>query len=270
MVTQMSPEARQGYFSLLRWRSDVTRDEERNIGVVLLDPGSGQRALRPMPVSRLSSKLHEQGILDAALATIRESVEQDTFTVDDLADMHRSFTRSLLVSEPQPIAVSDVDATLGVLYKTFVSVRGGGGTRSLTKGAVTDRVVDQLRHRGWRVKRGAYLQEFIFDLVVEQAPGVQNPPSVMGILSFGSERKDWSPVEMEAGHFAFGVEQLSLQAVAAILPPASDASSATKRSHERVRHMLDRAAVQTRDVNDYLEPRTSLPVNGNGSHPRAA
>jgi hypothetical protein len=255
---EVTTEPRQGYFSLLRWRPDEARDEPRNIGVIVLDPEFGQSDLRPLPVSQLSPKLHEQGILDAALIQIRERISRGGLTPAELQSMGEASSRVLLITEPQPVAVVDIAQTLRALYRSFVASRSGGSSNTLTKGAVTDRVVDRLRLNGWTVKRGSYIEDFIFDVVIEAAP-VQHAPSVMSILSYGSTRKDWSPIEKDAGHFLCALGQMDdLSGVVAVLAPPTDAPSDARRSHQRVLHMLDRAEVPIRDAREYLAPQREL------------
>lgn len=65
-VTDDSQTA-QGYFSILRWRPDATRDEARNIAVLLVEARGHFSRLESAPLSRISPRLHEQGILDSAL-----------------------------------------------------------------------------------------------------------------------------------------------------------------------------------------------------------
>lgn len=246
----VTAEPRQGFFSLVRWRADAARDEERNIGILLVDPESGSGALRPLPPSSFSSKLREQGILDAAVTALRERVEGQSFDVGALEEMHASFQRSLLITAPKPVAVTDTKATLLALYRAFVK-GPPAGPRGIGKAAVMDQVAEYLRGEGWRLKRSEYIRDFIFDLVVEDAP-LQDSPKVMSVLSFGGNRKDWSPIEKDAGHFLCGVYQLDVPGKAAIVPPSVDSSSDAKRAHDRVLHMLDRADVGTADVSVLL------------------
>jgi hypothetical protein len=240
-------EPREGYFSLVRWRADVARDEERNVGVLVLDPGRGAY-FQQAPVSAVSQRLRVQGILDAALMSVRSAVEAANFALDDMRMLHREFQRSLLVSEPRPVAVRDPEETIRALYSSLVAVRGGGGSRALTKSGLTDSLVETLRKANWAIKRATYRNEFLFDIVVDQPPPGIKAPDVVGVVSYDAPRKDWTPIERDAGYFVCGVQMLSLSGLAAVLPPGTDASSDAKRSHERVLHILDRASVPTVDA----------------------
>ena len=83
------------------------------------------------------------------------------------------------------------------------------------------------------MRRGAYLCDFIFDAVVEDA----NQQGVMAVLSFAAERKDWTPAEREAGHFLYAVHELDARGSAVIQPPKNGNGAAT--SYDRVRRWLD-------------------------------
>jgi Protein of unknown function (DUF3037) len=240
----------QGYYSLLRWRPDIARDEPRNIAVILVDEHRGLAAFRPGPVSVMSSKLHEQGLLDAALVALQERVESDDVSLDQLRELSAGLESSLLVTDPQPVAVHDADDTLTALYRTFVAARTGRSPGQ-TKGAVLDRVVSKLRGSGWTVERAAYLDDFLFDVVITDAPGHADAPRVISVLSFASSRKDWSPIEKDAGHFLYAREQLGLPASAVLQEPAQGASDA--REHfERVQRWMTDASVRITDPNELV------------------
>ena len=149
--------AEQGYFSVLRWRPDVTRDEPRNIAIILAGDAGQFAAVRPIPVSSFSPKLHEQGLLDAVLVSLKQKVEEGPFSVEEIRELATSLSGPLLVTEPRPVAVHDVDATLRALYRAFVAVRSGRGRGGQTKGLVLDKVVNSFRRAGWAVRRGAYI-----------------------------------------------------------------------------------------------------------------
>src|SRR3954471_3548205 len=87
-------ETRQGYYSLLRWRTDPVRDEARNVGVVLVEEKGAFSAFKPAPLSAISAKLHEQGLLDAALVALGQQVDEHRFTLERLHALHESFHQS--------------------------------------------------------------------------------------------------------------------------------------------------------------------------------
>src|SRR5437870_5011960 len=96
----------QGFFSLVRWRSDVTRDEARNVGVLLVDPSEGRGTLRALPISAVSPRLKEQGLADELLERLRLRLEEKA-TAETLMQLHDVLQRSLFVSEPRPVAIGD-------------------------------------------------------------------------------------------------------------------------------------------------------------------
>src|SRR5438128_197075 len=100
-MDQLAPS--QGYFSLVRWASDPTRAEARNVAVLLVDPSSGFAGVRSAPVSSISPRLHEQGLLDAVLVQLEHRFAQtEEPGVGLLDELHRSLERSLVVTAPQP------------------------------------------------------------------------------------------------------------------------------------------------------------------------
>jgi hypothetical protein len=55
-----------------------------------------------------------------------------------------------------------------------------------------------MRRNGWKLRRGAYLDDFIFDLIVDKPE-----PRVCDVLSFASGAQNLVPVERDAGHFLY-------------------------------------------------------------------
>lgn len=230
---------RRGYYSILRWRSDATRDEARNLAVVVVGGEGEYGGIRYAPVGSISPRLHEQGLLDAMLVGLEKQFRGETKpTLATLEQMHASLHRSLYLTDPQPVAVPDVGAVLEALYRAYVAPRPAG--RRPTKGVVLDHVVATLRRRGMEVKRGAYIHDFIFDVVLE-LKGRRR--SVMEVLSFATEQKNWAPVEHDAGHFLFALEQLSLKGIAVLYPPSEATRNGASASLFRVRRWLDKARV---------------------------
>jgi hypothetical protein len=156
----------QGFYSILRWRTDATRDEARNVAVLLVDRDGRLGGMRAAPISSISPRLHEQGLLDAILVNLEATFQGSSRpTLETLEQLRAHLQRSLVLTEPRLVAVPDVDVTLDALYRAYAAPKGGGSTAA-THGRVLDRVMTQLRRRGWSVKRGEYVGDFIFDLVV--------------------------------------------------------------------------------------------------------
>jgi hypothetical protein len=106
----------QGYFSLLRWRADATRDEARNIAVILVDADRRAAQMKAAPPSTMSPRLREQGILDSFLVGLEEQLSGGV-GVEELFALHRSLERSLVATEPRPVAIGDPEQTLVSLYR---------------------------------------------------------------------------------------------------------------------------------------------------------
>jgi hypothetical protein len=214
------------------------RDEARNLAVVLVDAEGKFGGIRYAPVSSVSSALREQGILDAMLAGLENRFQSEAKpTLAELTSMFDTLRHSLYLTEPKPIAVSDVDMVLESLYRAYAAPRPAG-SRTVTKGAVLDRVVDTLRRRGLHVGRGQSIGDFVFDVVIRS----RRKPAVIEVLSFAGELKNWSPVEHDAGHFLYALERVEAKGLAVIQPPSESGDGATK-TYNRVRRWLDEAAV---------------------------
>jgi hypothetical protein len=199
--------------------------------------------------------LHDQGILDAALGALEEQFGQRKFTLERLRAMHERLHSSLQLTEPQPVAVRDVDETVSALYRAFIAQRASGNRHS--KGAVLDRVVAAFRKRGLNVRRGVYVEDFIFDAVLTEG----NNQTVVEVLSFGAPRKDWAPVERDAGHFLFALGELGAAGKAVIQPPATGVN-AGKASYSRIARWLDRASVPILTPQEVIKPQADLLGDG--------
>lgn len=232
----------QGYFSILRWRMDPTRDEGKNVAVILVDPDGRIGGVRAAPISSISRQLHEQGLLDAVVANLEAQFEGSAkLTLQKLEAMRNDLQRSLSITEPRPVAVPDIDITLDALYRAYAAPKAGGSTNA-TKGHVLDRVVTKLRSAGWSLKRGEYVGDFIFDVVASK------PNKLVGeVLSFASGAKNLVPVEQDAGHFLYGLSQVQLPGLAVIEPPREEAA---EDSYRRVARWFKREGVEILAVDD--------------------
>jgi hypothetical protein len=244
--------ARPGFFSLLRWRSDATRDEAKNLAVIVVEERGRFGGVRHAPLSTISQSLRDQGIMDELLAGLdARFVDGPRVTLRQLTRLHETLHRALVVTAPQEVAVHDLDETLAALYRAYVAPRIRG-SRAPTKGAVLDRVVDALRRQGVVARRGAYVDDFLFDVVIENG----GQASVLEVLSFAAPRKDWAPIERDAGHFLYALQRLALNGTAVIQPPGDD--SKALESWERVRRWMESEEVRTIEPNELTEPQQVL------------
>lgn len=237
----MGPVAPQlGYSAILRWRHDPTRDEARNVAVILVDREGQFGALKSAPISSISPQLHEQGILDAILEGLRQKVvNEPRLNLLELESMQQSMQLSVVLSKPKPVLVDDPNKTIEALYKAYVAPRQGGTT--VGKGQILDRLVSAYRRRGFDVKRAARLDDFLFDAIIE-LPRRQR--QVAEVLTFQKEKKHWEDEERAAGHFLYGIERLKLSGFAVIQPPADSAFDETRESHERISKWFRREKIK--------------------------
>jgi hypothetical protein len=257
----MAAVAHQGYFSLLRWRADPTRDEARNVALLIVVPEAQLGLVRAAPLNSVSPRLHDQGIVDELLAGLEHQfAEAKDPNVDLLTDLHTKFQRSLLVTEPRPVAIDDFDADVTALYRAYLAQRSGGA-RAPTKGAIRDRVTGTLRDRGFSAVRGQYVEDVLFDIVIQNG---DPRPTVVEVLSFAGERKDWTPVEHDAGHFLYGCQRVDVAARAVILPPADDGRAIA--TYDRISQWFQDAAIPSTTLDEFLEtPQEALELEEHAS-----
>lgn len=220
----------QGFFSVLRWRNDPTRDEARNVAVVLVGEDGAFGGIRAAPLSSVSPRLHDQGILDAVIAGLEQQFSSPHKPgLGYLTELYHSMSHSLCLTEPRATAVPDVDLALQALYRAYVQPRAGGG-QSLTKGRILDQVVGKLRRRGFEVRRGTYVKDFLFDAIVEH----HGERSAIEVLSFATAARNWTAVEHDAGHFLHAVGAAQLAGVALVQPPGPESAQTARESWARV------------------------------------
>lgn len=117
----------QGYFSLIRWRPDLVRDECRNLGVALVDQEGEWAGVRHVAPSSLPEAIGQQGIVYDLLVAMEERARGNgALTRTDLEGMSRAFSTYLVITEPQPVAVLDGDfaASLEALWKDYAQPPG--------------------------------------------------------------------------------------------------------------------------------------------------
>jgi len=243
-----------GFFSIVRWSADATRDEARNIAVVLVDAEGQFGGVKTAPPSSLSQDLRQQGLLDAVLHGLARQFEQeDRPDLQRMRQISAGLSQSLYLTEPKATAVPDPDLTLQALYRAYVAPLPQP-RRALTKSVVIDRVVQGLRRRGFQVKRAQYMGEFFFDALVE----TERTVIPFDVLSFAGNKKDWLPSERDAGHFLYGLERLGLPGRAVIQPPAAESGEPADITWTRVRRWFDEAHVPVFEPDEVADPNMPL------------
>jgi hypothetical protein len=230
-----------GHFSILRWRNDATRDEARNVAVILVAGDGSQGAVRAAPVSAISPRLHEQGILDKLILHLDEQFRSHEGSgLSRLHELHRSLQHSIYLTEPKPTAMPDMDLVLSALYRAYVTPRPARGARALTKGRVLDSVISRIRSEGFTVHRGDYVSDYLFDAVLEG-----RDRTVLDVLSFATSAQNWVPVEHDAGYFLYAMERVHSKGLAVIQEPTDSSHSNAVRAYKRVVRWFDEARVPT-------------------------
>lgn len=114
----------QGYFSVIRWRPDVTRDECRNLGVILVDQYGANGGVRWLTKSGLPSQVRGQGIVEQWLNTIHErAIGDQRMTITELEHLSQTLDRSLLLTFPKRTAILEGkwEQALEQLWKSYAS-----------------------------------------------------------------------------------------------------------------------------------------------------
>jgi hypothetical protein len=239
-----TPAVSQGYFSVLRYRSDPTRDEARNLAVVVVDERGQYAGLQAAPISQISPNLHEQGLVDSLLSSIsRQALREGRLVLQDLIRWSDQAPESLVVTPPAPTALlAEPSETLAALYKAFVlprASRSGG----MTKGQVIDQVVRQFRSRGAEVRRGTYVGDYLFDVAID------DPHSgliLVSCISFDRTIKDWVPVEKDAAHFLYGRTRVpNAESLAVLQVSDKGVPSPAEESFERINRWFEAESVKS-------------------------
>src|SRR5262249_2964260 len=148
----------------------------------------------------------EQGIVDGVLNEIeRQFAAERKPTLGTLDELASSLSHSLYLTPPKPTAMPDADLVLSAIYKAYVSPRGGGSSVR-TKGKVLDQVATRLRRGGFEVRRCNFLGDFLFDALVD----TKATPAAVEVLSFATSAQKWTPVEHDAGHYLYALEQVEV------------------------------------------------------------
>jgi hypothetical protein len=229
-----------GYFSVVRWATDATRDEAKNVAVILVDAEGQFGGLRSAPPSAIGGNLRDQGLLDSLMQGLRAQFDSDDKPdLRNLQALQANLNRSLYLTEPKAVAVSDTGATLKALYRAFVAPKSA--PRSATKGVVLDEVATTFRKWGLRTELDQYVDDYLFDAVV----AANSKPTVVEVLSFATGTRDWSIAERDAGHFVFAVDRTGLPAAAVVKPPTDASKDTAEMSYGRVVRWFDRAQIPT-------------------------
>lgn len=245
---------RRGYFSILKWRDNPTRDEARNIAVLLVDPEGEFAGIRRAPPSALSTRLAQQGLIDDVLEGLKERFEgEEPPNLADLNDMRTTFVNSIAISDPKPVVVKDLDKTLKALYKAYVQKTTSYGGKPITKSALRSDVTQQLRRKGYKVALDHYVDDFRFDVVVEDPQS--RGQTAAEVLSFANPKKTWTREEDGAGHFLFAIRYTNLEPLAIVQPPTEVSLDIAIATFERVSRWFRNEKVEVVSLEDVVNGR---------------
>lgn len=192
------------------------RTDGRSVAVALVAEDGGFGAVKHLPPSQLAERLRERGIVDAALVSLARVVAGGPDAIERLEAIRSRGMGGLTIGEPLSTDLGGApDTVLSALFHALVA-RPTSRRSGRTKGEVLDRTVATFRRVGAPVRVGKYVGDFLMDAVVEPA---DRPELVVLAQSFEGFRKNWGPVEHEAGHFLYAVERMQRKGVCVLQPP---------------------------------------------------
>jgi hypothetical protein len=224
---------RQGYYSVVKWRDDVVRNETKNVAVILVDPEGAFGGMRLGPKSAISGSLRDHGLLDSVLDSLQEEFSREKKPdLGFLKELHENSQRSIVFTEPKQVIVGDERKTLDALYGAYLKSRRTWAQRKVTRGQILRRAVETFTQRGYYVREESYAKNYPFGLVIEN--GDPDLPHVAEAISFEGQRADWMAVERTAGSFIGGVLRTRLHGFAIVQPPTRTSRQPAIESHDRV------------------------------------
>ncbi|MCH8877577.1 MAG: DUF3037 domain-containing protein [Chloroflexi bacterium] len=245
---------RQGYFSILRWRRNPTRDEAKNIGVVLVDPEGGFAGIRKVPQSALPKNLREQGMLGDLLEGFEQRFESESPPdLKQLQELNASLVNALVLTEPRVVLVRDKDETLDALYKAYVQSATGYSSPVITKGALRRHLTQSLSRRGYEVSQRHQIGGFVFDTVI--ADPRSEKLTVAEVLSFANSKQAWIPEVHDAGHFLFALQHVDNPSLAVVEPPTKISLDVAIDAHRRVMTWFEKEHVEVVGREDFENGR---------------
>src|SRR5439155_13619877 len=102
--------------------------------------------------------------------------------------------------------------------------------------------------------RGVELGDFIFDAAIQEV----DRRIALEVLSFGSPRKDWTPVLHDAGHFLYGIREVHAPGLAVVQPPIDDSDKKASRFFERVEKWFAKEGVPTLSPEEVSDAQISV------------
>lgn len=222
-----------GYFSILRWVPDVTRDEARNLAVVLVSESGEQGGIKAISSGSVSTSLAKLGIVDAIVgglaARFEEEVKPD---VHELQGLHASWQQSLQFTAPRLTMVPDWEQTLTTLFRSYVA-KSHSGAGGQTSAQVQGRVCRMLEKHGCKPQQNVRLGDFRIP-VMASSPWSKVEVG-MNITSFAQPTKrEWLDIEQDTAYFFRAVDKLEINPLAVVAPPTNKCRQEAFASHELI------------------------------------
>lgn len=244
-----------GFYSVVRYSSDPLRDESKNVALLLVDQERDRACLRIAPLSQVTPRLTEHGVLDGLLVNLAARLEaKELMDRGRLADLQRAIGPTVTITTPVPAAIQDdMGATLRSLYEAYVAPRRGR-TTGMSHGQLLDRLVKACRTAGANVAPGTYVDDILFDALIT-SPESRTPVQV---LSFESEADSVRGIEQAAGHFLYGLRRIHTEGVCVIQPPFARSSDNARMSYRRVSRWMSDEGVGVVKPDEMARLATSM------------
>lgn len=247
----------EGFYSIIRYTPDPVRDEAKNVALMLIDEQRDVARLRVAPLSQLTPRLNEHGLLDKLLVHFGARLQAGELRDQrQVAALSRVIGPTLSLTAPVRAAIGDdVDATLKSLYTAFVAPRRGRDS-SISHGQLLDRLVKACRKAGAAVEPGAYVEDILFDAIVSW----RKRRTPVQVLSFETTTQNPHGIEQAAGHFLFALNRIHADGLCVMQPPVLKSTDPVKASYRRVRNWMQDGGVETVGPEDL--PRIASSIAG--------
>jgi hypothetical protein len=166
----MNDERKMFTYRILRYVPNLIRDEWMNIGVLLEDDGSGQRAIKLIEedsefarLRRLNPAMDDSLLRGLAGAFDAELRKPNEAVVAYLDKLDQTLSNAVQFSPVKAVLAEDFDGELDRLYQDHVAppARARGGILESTRGWIKSRLNDVFRRRRVpQLTRGIRVEEF--------------------------------------------------------------------------------------------------------------
>lgn len=210
--------------------------------MILVSPEAHWSGMRQAPPSALPAAVQARGTAAAVLSELwRRFSDPDTGTLDALIAAHERLDMSLVVTEPELVAVAEPGADLAALYRAYVAAPGRARSGHRTKAVLIGRAAREFDRRGIDYDLEPRINGFLFDGVVKNG----QDRLVFEVVTFATGRTGtWRPIEAEVGNFLFACRHVAIPGLMSIEPPVALTSEAGA-AFDRVTHWAAAEQIQT-------------------------